>query len=473
MKPLWSAVSTVKPTMNPPSLEDVLKRMVGRLCIAARGLDEALDTQLSGIQKAMRGDAEVAVLEAQLQSLSAAIFQLDHRAAAAAKPAEAKEAAPEAEPIAAASPAQAVDVPVLAEEGERIAARGVALDQAPVVEDALRDLAEQIDMPTEVLWPPVLVDLPVDDEAAAARGRATHIADAINDRLRELDQERARLDGLLQQMTTQLDAIGELMQGEASARGAAQQDRQQMDAQVRGEIDSLDTQIAQLKDLAELRRTAQSRLHAIHGHLQDFSARENSRMESADERAQHLRARIVELERETSVLQRSLKREQRLATTDALTGIGNRLAYEERIAQEFRRWKRFHRDVVLLAWDVDYFKKVNDSFGHKAGDKVLKLVGQHLARHIRATDFIARYGGEEFVMLLDGSELAAAEQLANRIRLAIAGLGMHFRGTPVSVTVSCGLTDFREGDTPNSVFERADRLLYEAKHSGRNRCVAG
>jgi diguanylate cyclase len=121
-------------------------------------------------------------------------------------------------------------------------------------------------------------------------------------------------------------------------------------------------------------------------------------------------------------------------------------------------------------WDVDHFKRINDSYGHRAGDRVLRAVADCLARRIRATDFIARYGGEEFVMVLSGTQTTDAARLIDEMRESVAKIGFHFRGTPVSITISCGLSALRAGDTTEKAFDRADKALYAAKQKGRNRC---
>jgi diguanylate cyclase len=160
-----------------------------------------------------------------------------------------------------------------------------------------------------------------------------------------------------------------------------------------------------------------------------------------------------------------------MALLDALTGIANRLGYDERIVQEFKRWRRFRQPLSLVAWDLDRFKNVNDSYGHRAGDRVLRAFAKLLSEKVRETDFVARYGGEEFIMLLIGTPAEGARTVAEAIREDIGRLGFHFRGTPVTVTASCGVTDARDGDTPESLFDRADRALYQAKESGRNRSI--
>jgi len=103
---------------------------------------------------------------------------------------------------------------------------------------------------------------------------------------------------------------------------------------------------------------------------------------------------------------------------------------------------------------------------------VLQAVAECLAREIRATDFVARYGGEEFVTILPGTQIQDAKQFSDKLRAAIAAIGFHFRGTPVSITVSTGVTAFLPEDSPGNAFDRADKAMYRAKQAGRNRCVA-
>jgi diguanylate cyclase len=153
-----------------------------------------------------------------------------------------------------------------------------------------------------------------------------------------------------------------------------------------------------------------------------------------------------------------------------LTGIPNRLSYQQRIAIEYKRWKRFGRPLSLAVWDIDYFKRVNDSHGHAAGDQVLQVVGKTLARSMRETDFVARFGGEEFVVLLVDAGAEMALMVAEKLRTAVEALRLNVAGQTLLITVSCGVAEFRADEEPEAVFERADRALYAAKQAGRNRC---
>jgi diguanylate cyclase len=208
-------------------------------------------------------------------------------------------------------------------------------------------------------------------------------------------------------------------------------------------------------------------------HLRQFRLRESERAEAYRERAERMRSRVEQLEGETRQLQASLVREQINATTDPLTGVPNRLAYEQRVALEFKRWKRFGRPLCLVAWDIDHFKRINDGHGHQAGDAVIRSVARLLAQRIRETDFLARYGGEEFVMLLVDTAPEAAMAVLDKLRRTIAEQLVRVDGGAVKVTASAGLAEFRGQEDPDAVFARADRALYRAKQTGRNRCERG
>lgn len=191
----------------------------------------------------------------------------------------------------------------------------------------------------------------------------------------------------------------------------------------------------------------------------------------SDQIIKDLRKQIVELNQENGRLNRVLQESNARLLQDTLTGIPNRLAYKERLQQEFKRWIRFGNPLTFVIWDIDHFKQINDQCGHATGDVVLRDIANQLAGRIRSTDFVARFGGEEFVMLLPGADMEAALQLANEIRRGIAESRFENAEINMPVTISCGLASFQLGDSPQSVFDRADRALYQSKQAGRNCCT--
>jgi len=160
-----------------------------------------------------------------------------------------------------------------------------------------------------------------------------------------------------------------------------------------------------------------------------------------------------------------------LSLTDALTGVGNRRRLDQALATEIRRSERMPTRLCAMMADIDHFKRINDSYGHDVGDKVLAAFGDLLRRQMRAIDVIARFGGEEFVMLLPDTDRDGAIDAAERIRAELEAL----RIAPVTypVTVSIGVVVLEPGEQGEAFLRRADKALYEAKSTGRNRVVVG
>jgi two-component system cell cycle response regulator len=163
-----------------------------------------------------------------------------------------------------------------------------------------------------------------------------------------------------------------------------------------------------------------------------------------------------------------------LATTDPLTKLKNRRLFYTQAEQNLRMCRRYNKDMSLLLIDIDYFKRVNDTFGHHAGDEVLVWVANLLARMVRGIDMVARFGGEEFAVLLPETNRLGAAVLAERIRAAIERENITAEGRRIPVTVSIGVTTLAadEVEVIDQLLSIADRRLYLAKNSGRNRiCV--
>jgi diguanylate cyclase (GGDEF)-like protein/PAS domain S-box-containing protein len=170
----------------------------------------------------------------------------------------------------------------------------------------------------------------------------------------------------------------------------------------------------------------------------------------------------------TDITGRKFKEEEikRLATVDTLTGAFNRQKFNEIIEREMEGFKRYRHCFSMILCDIDRFKEVNDRYGHDAGDYVLRTIADIIRGNIRRMDYFVRWGGEEFIILSSETQLDKAYALSARIRKKIESYRFDNIGT---VTVSFGVTEFREGDTGTIFIKRADNALYEAKNKGRNR----
>lgn len=160
------------------------------------------------------------------------------------------------------------------------------------------------------------------------------------------------------------------------------------------------------------------------------------------------------------------------ATLDALTNLNNRRQFEVRLKQEIATTKRQKNPLCAMMIDIDFFKKVNDTYGHASGDAVLRTVASIIKEHLRESDIPSRYGGEEFAVLLPYTHIEEAKIVGERLRKAVEETPIPIDKKNINVTISMGLAEFNVKETGEELFKRADSALYEAKEGGRNRvCV--
>jgi diguanylate cyclase len=224
----------------------------------------------------------------------------------------------------------------------------------------------------------------------------------------------------------------------------------------------------------------------VHGSLKTVPTVEGSRVQAVVHRLSGATSDMVKRNRdlegelrkstdEIQTLQERLDQARREAFTDALTGIGNRRCFDLALLEHAERAAHGDLELCLLLVDIDHFKKFNDSYGHRIGDQVLKVVGGKMKEMSRGTDVAARYGGEEFALLLVGAPFDIAMGRADQLREALASQYLRNKATGDlygQVTVSIGVAKYRMIDNVESFISRADAALYEAKNAGRNRVIA-
>jgi diguanylate cyclase (GGDEF)-like protein len=186
---------------------------------------------------------------------------------------------------------------------------------------------------------------------------------------------------------------------------------------------------------------------------------------------QKVAQRTHELQEEVLRRRQAEERAQQLAITDPLTGLQNRRHFFAMLENEILRARRYQTGFAVILLDIDYFKQVNDHYGHLVGDQVLRGLAERVRANFRAVDTLARYGGEEFIFLLPESDLENAVRAAERLRLDLEKKPLETATGIVGITVSSGVTLFnpQTDSTPDSILERADKALYQSKDQGRNR----
>jgi diguanylate cyclase len=230
----------------------------------------------------------------------------------------------------------------------------------------------------------------------------------------------------------------------------------------------IDTQVGQLAtqldgedDIEAIKRVIDAGFQGIRTRMHEHISRGQQRMDDAEQQFGDLRKHLSLMRDESKQLREKVEKERKRARLDALTGVPNRAAFDERISTELARHRRHDRKLSLAVIDIDKFKDVNDAFGHKAGDKVLRSVAQICATNVRNGDLFARYGGEEFSLALAETTLEEALVVAEKLREEIASKRFSCDKRKVPVTVSIGIAEVKQSDTEESTFERADQAPYE------------
>jgi diguanylate cyclase len=357
-------------------MQNVMKLLVGRLCLAAQGQDGRLDYELRRIADSARKSIDIDTLDVLIAPLSAAVAALDSAEATNGSPVPAATAAaaeprPDSTTGRAEEPERAIAAPgaisaptaPAAPSNDTSASPSAAQDASSLTEsaEAADEAASDSDNSfgaTAVLDRLALLPelKPLVGELRSRRkdrldihelaGLLERVTRFTTEQRSQVQKEKLELENIVQQMAVRLEEISQHLTAEMAERNAGQDDCDQLNLRMSDEVTQLRLTAENASDITSLRHQLSARLDAISGHLNEFRSREETRVRTYKDRVQRMRTRIAVLERESRTLHESLREEQRMAMIDALTGIPNRAAYDDRIEQEYKRWKRFgHRSL--------------------------------------------------------------------------------------------------------------------------------
>jgi diguanylate cyclase len=286
------------------------------------------------------------------------------------------------------------------------------------------------------------------------------------------DSGQHEFEAYLKQLNERLEAFQGHLQvasdGHADSRSAARE----LDTQIREQVDGLQSSVQEAADLDSLKQVLESHLEGLLGTMDEHQQQRDQREQEVAARLKGLAERVANMEQEAQGYREHLEVQRQKALVDPLTGLPNRAAWSERLDHEVNAWHQRGNSLSLAMLDLDHFKRINDGYGHLAGDKVLKIIANVLRKRLRPNDFIARFGGEEFVLLMPDSSLSDALAVGEVLRAAIAACPFHFKGEPVTITVSMGVAQLQPSERSELALKRADEALYRAKAAGRNQVQA-
>lgn len=453
-----------------------LERMLVRTSLAAEGQDSKLDEALAELRDLIRnqsvGKGEWKTLQARIDRCISQLDQArDERKQGSRRGLLGRllgREAPEEESVVdtvVEPSSEAVDIDA-GEEG----CTDQRLRIARRVGDLLGQLRKQVTLEPEAdERAKYLQDhLLSSDDWEELRDGLNGVADLV---IAALTRSQREFEGFLRRLDERLQALQQHFSEQQSAQTGRQTASEELESEIREELDGFSRRAEASQSLDDLKHSVAGHLGNVARTVSHYREREAEREAILSRQLEAMHEKLAAVEAHSEQMSEQLRQERSKALTDLLTDLPNRQAWEERLELEYNRWLRYGHPLSIAVLDVDYFKKVNDSYGHKAGDRVLQLVARALRERFRSTDFIARYGGEEFVVLLPDTSLEDACRVLNEVREHIATLPFHFRTEPVSVSFSSGVTQFADDEGLEDAFERADRALYEAKAGGRNRVV--
>ncbi|MHC3825521.1 GGDEF domain-containing protein [Pseudomonas sp. G3-19] len=287
------------------------------------------------------------------------------------------------------------------------------------------------------------------------------------------DSGQHEFEAYLQQLNERLEAFQSNLQAASEGHADNSSAARAMDTQIREQVDGLQTSMQEAADLDDLKQVLENHLEGLLGTMDQHQKQRDAREQEVAARLKGLAERVAHMEQEALGFREHLEEQRQKALIDPLTGLPNRAAWSERLEHEIKQWQQHGNTLSLAMLDLDHFKRINDNYGHLAGDKVLKIIATVLRKRLRAADFIARFGGEEFVLLLPATTPAVGAKLLESLRAAIEACPFHFKGERVTITISMGLASFKTGEHSDLVLKRADQALYRAKNGGRNRVELG
>lgn len=447
---------------------NTLERMLVRTCLASEGQTPELDTLLARVRQDLRKNrVDVDAWKELQDQIDRQVALLDERQldgqdrrSLFSRRAPADE--PEAPGLQEAHPA------TVPGNGQGIEDHSQRLRIARRVGELLGQMLAQVALEpaAEARARALQQSLLVSSDWDELREGLNHVAELV---IAAVTRGKREFEAFLKRLDERLEVLREHFATQSSAQTGRLRASEHLDREIREEIEKVSRQLSASDDLDELKDSVTRHLESIGEAVSRFRSQETERERMLSDQLEAMQERVAAMEANSEQMQEQVRRERLRAMTDLLTELPNREAWQERLAFEYNRWQRYGNPLTVGVLDIDLFKRVNDGYGHKAGDRVLQLVARELRERLRNTDFVARFGGEEFVLLFPETGPEDARRVMDELREHVRRLPFHFRGEPVTITFSAGLAGLVAGDTEESVFDRADRALYQAKDGGRNR----
>lgn len=293
--------------------------------------------------------------------------------------------------------------------------------------------------------------------------------DSLRIVIKAVNDERNSAQQFLHILNDALGSVSQVLARAVQSADTSNDAQSDLSDRLESQVSQLSASVEQAQSLQDLKATTHEHIALISSTLMEKHKLEAAERTQLKKQLLSMQSRLEDVESEAKMYKRKLTEQKFKSLQDSLTRLPNRAAFEERLQLEYQRWQSYAAPLTIAIVDIDHFKVINDSYGHIAGDKTLQVIANMLKKSLRDTDFVCRYGGEEFVILFPQTTIETASELLEKSRHRIKSIPFKFKNTSISITISAGIACFNTEDNNISVFERADRALYQAKDNGRDR----
>ncbi|PCI59569.1 MAG: GGDEF domain-containing protein [Gammaproteobacteria bacterium] len=289
--------------------------------------------------------------------------------------------------------------------------------------------------------------------------------------LLNLQNERETAESFLSSLSKTLSTVQSAVKSTLNIHDKSQKEYKKLNAQLQEQMQDVTSAVKKAASLSDIKEDINNKLQSIASTIELKAQLENKSQHSLAKQLQTMTTQIDFLEKQSKDFEIRLREQQRKSMQDALTKLNNRAAFDEHFAKEMVYHHQKDLELAIAVIDIDDFKRINDTYGHTAGDKTLQVIAKTMKVVIPKAAFIARYGGEEFVIIYRKTKKETLVKSLDTLREKIASLPFKFKKDKVTITLSIGVTHIKSEDNIHLAFERADKGLYQAKSSGKNKVI--
>lgn len=289
--------------------------------------------------------------------------------------------------------------------------------------------------------------------------------------IEDLQEEKNTAKDFLFTLSETLSKVQNTVKSTLSTSQDACNQHDVINKQLQQHVKAMSTSVGKASSLSAVKIEINNQLDLIVNSLEEKSQLEVSQQQKLQSQLEDMTSKVEKLEKESRQFEKRIQEQKAKSLTDSLTKLGNRAAFDEHFTKEIVKFYHSPFSLTLAVLDLDDFKRINDSYGHTAGDKTLQVIANTLKKHLSKDAFIGRYGGEEFVLVFSSLNKSGVVKKLEYIKQKISRLPFKFKNTNVSITTSIGVTAVKTDDNIHTAFERADEALYQAKDKGKNTVI--